>query len=115
MRQDKFRSLIKKYIYKHCSGNEVRLFFDYIKEGKFDEILKEEIDNVDWREDNSSFIKNIPDFKNVWIRLKKKQNLIVNLLINLISFVESVVFLISTLVGSIQKAKNTCIAINTSH
>ena len=74
MHQDKFRSLIKKYIYKHCSGNEVRLFFEYIKEGKFDEILKEEIDKVDWREDHESFIKNIPDFKNVWIRLKKSKS-----------------------------------------
>ncbi len=111
MHQDKFRSLINKYILNHCSGSEVRLFFDYIKGGKFDEILKEEIDKVDWREDNSSFIKNISDFKNVWIRLKKKKILKINFLSNL---TESVVFLISTLVGSIQKTKNSCIDINMS-
>ena len=46
MHEDKFRSLAKKYIQNQCSEDEVKMFFDYISKGKYDKVLREEIDRI---------------------------------------------------------------------
>lgn len=115
MHQDKFRLLAKKYIQNQCSGDEVRLLFEYIKEGSFDDILKQEIDKVDWSPENNCPVKDIPDFGDVFERLKKNeiQSKKVNILINLINLSEVAAFLISLLVGANQIKENKCFKVST--
>lgn len=71
MREDNFRLLAKKYIQNQSSSDETRLLFDYIKEGSFDDILKEEIDKVDWSAENTCQAQNFPEFGDVFERIKK--------------------------------------------
>lgn len=108
MREDKFRLLAKKYIQNQCSGDEARLLFEYIKKGSFDDILKQEIDKVDWSPENKCQVKEIPDFGDVFERLKKNkiQSKKVNILINIICLSEVAAFLISLLVGAIPIKEN---------
>lgn len=112
MREDKFRLLAKKYIQNQCSGDEARLLFEYIKEGSFDDILKQEIDKVDWSLENKCSVKDVPDFGDVFVRIKKNkiQRRKINILINLS---EVAAFLVSLLVGANQIKENKCFKVST--
>ena len=80
MDEDKFKILARKYISDHCTVEEARTLFGLIKEGKYDNLLKAEIDYVVWelQEDRSS-TKKLPGFERLISRLndsrKKKYNL----------------------------------------
>lgn len=72
MRDDIFRQLAKKYINNECSPQEASIVFELIKEGRFDEILKEVIDDTPSVPAKEVPMQNIPALDGSLLRIKKE-------------------------------------------
>ncbi|MCG8310219.1 MAG: FecR domain-containing protein [Cytophagales bacterium] len=70
MREERFRQLVRKYVNNQCSVDEIKLLLELIKNGKYDQLLREEIDNVEWQPENEAILINNPGIDEVLDRIK---------------------------------------------